>query len=104
MMAQMAHQIAVMYLGNIVEVLPGENMKDIVSHPYTKALMGSVFEIDMDYTKPIESIDSEIPSPLDVPPGCPFQNRCEHCTSKCQTEKPELREIEPGHFVACHCL
>jgi oligopeptide/dipeptide ABC transporter ATP-binding protein len=98
----MAHQVAVMYLGNIVEVLPGEHLKDIVVHPYSKALIGSIFDVHMDYSKPIESIDSEIPSPLDVPPGCPFQNRCEHCMDKCTKEKPKLKEIGEMHKVACH--
>jgi oligopeptide/dipeptide ABC transporter ATP-binding protein len=102
LVAQMAHQVAVMYLGNIVEVLPGEHLKDIVAHPYSKALIGSIFDVHMDYSKPIESIDSEIPSPLDVPSGCPFQNRCEHCMDKCTKEKPKLKEIGEMHKVACH--
>ncbi len=66
-----AHQIAVMYLGNIVEVLPAENLDKNAAHPYTKALMGAIFDVNMDFSKKIESIDSEAPSPLNVPPGCP---------------------------------
>lgn len=102
LIAQMAHQIAVMYLGSIIEVIPGENLRDHVAHPYTKALMAAVFELDMDPKQKIESIDSEIPSPLNVPPGCPFQNRCEFRTERCEKEKPKLKEIENNHFVACH--
>lgn len=97
-----AHQVAVMYLGNIVEVLPGEKVGVDSKHPYTQALIDSVFDLQMDFSKPIESIDSEAPSPLDVPTGCPFQNRCEHCMEICKTERPVLKEIEPEHQVACH--
>ena len=97
-----AHQVAVMYLGNIVEVMPGEKVGTDSKHPYTQALIDSVFDLQMDFSKPIESIDSEAPSPLDVPTGCPFQNRCEHCMEICKTERPVLKEIEPEHQVACH--
>ena len=97
-----AHQVAVMYLGNIVEVMPGEKVGTDSKHPYTQALIDSVFDLQMDFSKPIESIDSEAPSPLDVPSGCPFQNRCEHCMEICKTERPVLKEIEPEHQVACH--
>ena len=97
-----AHQIAVMYLGNIVEVIPGEDVTEKSLHPYTQALLGAQFSIHMDQNKKIESIESEAPSPLDVPHGCPFQNRCEHCMEKCRTIRPVLTEVESGHEVACH--
>lgn len=97
-----AHQIAVMYLGNIVEVLPAENLDKHAAHPYTKALMGAIFDIHMDFSKKIESIESEAPSPLDVPAGCPFQDRCGHCMEVCRQVRPTLKELEPGHEVACH--
>ena len=96
-----AHQIAVMYLGNIVEVIPGENV-DKAQHPYTQALLSAIFDTKMDFSKKIESIDSEIPSPLDVPPGCPFQTRCDHCSDICRKERPALKTIGEGHEVACH--
>lgn len=96
-----AHQIAVMYLGNIVEVIPGEKVHE-AEHPYTKALISSIFDTKMDFSKKIESIDSEIPSPLDVPPGCPFQTRCENCMDICRKERPALKVIGEGHEVACH--
>ena len=50
----------------------------------------------------IENIKGEPPSPLDLPPGCPFSNRCPHCTERCEHEKPKLVELTPGHEVACH--
>ena len=97
-----AHQVAVMYLGNIIEVLPGENIHEDAAHPYTQALMGAIFDINMDFSKKIESIESEAPSPLDVPTGCPFQDRCDRCMDICRKERPTLKELAPGHEVACH--
>ena len=96
-----AHQIAVMYLGNLVEVLPAERLEGAV-HPYTKALISAVFDIHMNFSRKIESIESEPPSPLDVPEGCPFQNRCEHCMEICRRVRPALKELAPEHKVACH--
>lgn len=97
-----AHQIAVMYLGSIVEVIPGELVGTGAKHPYTQALLGALFSIHMDPSVKIESIESEAPSPLNKPEGCPFRNRCSICTDRCRTEKPVLRELAPGHEVACH--
>lgn len=96
-----AHQIAVMYLGNLVEVLPAERLEGAV-HPYTKALISAVFDIHMNFSRKIESIESEPPSPLDIPEGCPFQNRCEHCMEICRRVRPTLKELAPEHKVACH--
>ena len=97
-----AHEVAVMYLGNIVEVLPGELIGAGSLHPYTRALMGAVFDLRMDFGKPIESIESEAPSPLDMPEGCPFQNRCGQCMEICRKKKPALRNVGGNHQVACH--
>ena len=102
MIQSMAHQIAVMYLGNLVEVLPGEAVRSDAAHPYTKALLGALFSVHMEKGKVLESIDSEAPSPLDLPSGCPFQDRCESCMEKCKTEKPVMVELSPGHMAACH--
>ena len=90
-----------MYLGNIVEVIPGEDVTEHAVHPYTQALLGAQFSIHMDPNQKIQSIESEAPSPLDVPKGCTFQNRCEHCTDRCKAEMPKLKEIAPGHEAAC---
>ena len=56
----------------------------------------------MDFSKPIESLDNEVPSPLDVPKGCPFQSRCNKCMDICLKEAPNLKEVSAGHSVACH--
>ena len=101
----MCHQIAVMYLGNIVEYIGyGRRISTEGMHPYTKALMKSVFKVDFKPGEKIESLESEIPSPLDLPKGCPFQSRCGQCMEICRSEKPELKEVVPGHFVACHLV
>lgn len=101
----MCHQIAVMYLGNIVEYIGyGRRISTGGMHPYTKALMKSVFKVDFKPGEKIEPLESEITSPLDLPKGCPFQSRCGQCMEICRSVKPELKEVVPGHFVACHLV
>ena len=101
----MCHQIAVMYLGNIVEYIGyGRRISTEGMHPYTKALMKSVFKVDFKPGEKIEPLESEIPSPLDLPKGCPFQSRCGQCMEICRSVKPELKEVVPGYFVACHLV
>lgn len=101
----MCHQIAVMYLGNIVEYIGyGRRISSEGMHPYTKALMKSVFKVDFKPGEKIEPLESEIPSPLDLPKGCPFQSRCGQCMEICRSVKPQLKEVVPGHFVACHLV
>lgn len=101
----MCHQIAVMYLGNIVEYIGyGRRISTECMHPYTKALMKSVFKVDFKPGEKIEPLESEIPSPLDLPKGCPFQSRCGQCMEICRSVKPELKEVVPGHFAACHLV
>lgn len=101
----MCHQIAVMYLGNIVEYIGyGRRISTEGMHPYTKALMKSMFKVDFKPGEKIEPLESEIPSPLDLPKGCPFQSRCGQCMEICRSLKPELKEVVPGHFVACHLV
>lgn len=97
-----AHYVAVMYLGNVVELLPAENIESASLHPYTKALVASIFDINMDFSKPIESLENEVPSPLDVPKGCPFQSRCNKCMQICKEQAPKLKKFAEGHSVACH--
>ena len=101
----MCHQIAVMYLGNVVEYVGGgRRISTDAAHPYTKALMKAVFKVDFKPGEKIEPLESEIPSPLDLPQGCPFASRCEFCTEQCRCEKPALKEVAPGHLVACHLV
>lgn len=98
-----SHKIAVMYLGNIVEML--DNTKYELSadalHPYTKALIKSVFTSN---TKIIEPLEGDIPSPIDLPKGCPFQSRCAIAQEICSNEAPILKQIKVGHQAACHLI
>lgn len=100
----LAHQVAVMYLGNIVEVLPGREVATGAAHPYTRAMLGAIFSTRMDFPKRTECIGSEAPSPVDLPTGCPFRNRCDRCMDICRRQKPELATIGENHQAACHLL
>lgn len=102
LVSQISHQIAVMYLGNVVEVIEGEKLINQAKHPYTKTLMGSVFYLDMDYEKKLNSVESEVPNALEAPEGCPFQTRCKKSMAKCRIEKPSLKKLDKEHYVACH--
>lgn len=96
-------RIGVMYLGRIVELAPSDKIYDNALHPYTKALISAIPTIDEDgETKERIMLAGDLPSPIDPPGGCAFHTRCPYATEKCRTERPELKEIEPGHFAACH--
>ena len=103
LISQISHRIAVMYLGNIVEVLAGSELNK-AQHPYTKALLQAVFPVRKKAGTEVRTLEGEIPSPLDLPPGCPFQTRCPESRENCRQEKPALEEIAPGHSAACHLL
>lgn len=96
-----AHRICVMYLGNMMEQIDGDKL-DGARHPYTRALLKAVFSTEQEKNQYIEILPGDIPSPLDIPSGCPFQNRCLHCQELCKQKKPPLRELEENHFIACH--
>lgn len=98
------NRIMVMYLGMNVEYGDSSKIFDKPLHPYTQSLLASIpklraKEVSSDQE---EIISGEVPSPLDVPKGCPFHTRCTHCFKPCLSIKPKLIEIEPGHEVACH--
>ena len=97
-----AHEVAVMYLGNVLEILPGEKLKDNAYHPYTKALLNSLFSINMDFSEKIASIEGDVPSPIDLPTGCVFQGRCAYVKDECKTKKPILENVQDKHQVACY--
>lgn len=100
----LAHSVAVMYLGSVVEFMDGEDVGKKSVHPYTRALLDSVFDLSMDFSREIHPISGEAPSLLRMPAGCPFCGRCDRYSDICREKKPELVEISPGHFVACHNL
>ncbi len=96
-------RIAVMYLGHIVEMGPANEIYNNPAHPYSISLLSAVPIPDPDYAKNHKRIvlEGDVPSPLNMPSGCPFRTRCPRATAKCAQETPELKEIAPEHFVAC---
>lgn len=99
---EMCHRAAVMYLGNIVEVLPVSKLQ-APAHPYTKALLRAVFPLREKGEHKVEVLSGDIPSPVDLPKGCPFQDRCVECMERgCRETMPALKEIGEAHQVACH--
>ncbi|EGO63868.1 ABC transporter ATP-binding protein [Acetonema longum] len=100
----MAHRVMIMYLGGVVESLPGDQVWDQACHPYSKALLSSVFATDMDFGKPVNTLEGDVPSPLDLPQGCSFHTRCPSCAEICRHEQPALRRIAAEHQAACHLL
>ena len=97
-------RVAVMYLGHIVESLPGADLVAAAKHPYTGALLQAIFHLEKDRRKAIRVPDGEPPDPIDLPVGCPFCPRCPVSEQRCREEAPPLREIAPGHTAACHLV
>lgn len=99
-----SQRIAVMYLGSVAEILESETLVQEARHPYTLALLDAVFEVYGDQNKEIHLLTGDPPSPLNLPPGCPFAGRCERCKEICRREKPPLVSLGPSHQVACHLV
>ncbi len=95
-------RIAVMYLGKIVELAESEAVFSKPHHPYTVSLLEAVQEPDPSRRRKHQAIQGELPSPTDVPSGCPFRTRCPLAQERCAQEEPELQEVRPGEWVACH--
>ena len=95
--------MAVMYLGKIVEIAECDELFDYPLHPYTKALLAAVPVPDPEIERRREHtvMTGEVPSPMNPPNGCVFHPRCSIAVDGCSLEIPELREMKPGHFVAC---
>ncbi|UUV19315.1 ATP-binding cassette domain-containing protein [Fusobacteria bacterium ZRK30] len=97
-------RIGVMYLGNMVELAPKKNLYATPQHPYTKALLSSIPETDLDIIKNRKRIvlEGDIPSNVTPPSGCKFHTRCPIAKDVCKAEEPKWEEVSEGHFVACH--
>ncbi|MBO5027404.1 MAG: dipeptide ABC transporter ATP-binding protein [Clostridia bacterium] len=95
-------EIAVMYLGNMVEKGPKTNIFANPLHPYTQALFSAIPNPDPRVKMHRQILRGDIPSPSNPPSGCKFHTRCEKCMEICKTQVPVSREVEPEHFVACH--
>ncbi|MFT4572411.1 MAG: oligopeptide/dipeptide ABC transporter ATP-binding protein [Hyphomicrobiaceae bacterium] len=94
-------RVAVMYLGRIVELAPARAIYDDPQHPYTKALLSAVPDIDLTKRRERIVLGGEVPSPIDPPSGCPFHPRCAIAVDRCKTERPQL-VVRGGHGTACH--
>ena len=91
-----------MYLGRICELTDSEILYRSPAHPYTAALLSAIPEADPNKTlQPIAMKDGELPSATNPPPGCRFHTRCPMRMDKCSEQTPQLREVKPGHRVAC---
>jgi oligopeptide/dipeptide ABC transporter ATP-binding protein len=95
-------RVAVMYLGRIVELAGKQALYGSPQHPYTRALLAAVPVPRPAARQAIVPLDGEIPSPADPPRGCHFHTRCPYAEARCRAEAPVLRDIAPGHQVACH--
>ena len=102
MVNHFSDDIAVMYLGRLIEKAPTEVLFENPLHPYTEALLSAIPIPRLHNRGTRIPIKGEITSPINPKPVCRFANRCPYCTEKCQTEEPELVDVGGGHFVACH--
>lgn len=95
-------EVAVMYMGKLVEYAPAPVLYSEPLHPYTLALIDAIPVIDKKTNAKKIFLQGDVPSPVNPPAGCPFHTRCAECIEKCRKELPELREVRKGHRVACH--
>ena len=100
--AHISDRVAVMYLGQIVELAPTKQLFYTPKHPYTEALLSAIPEVDPDQTMRHIPLEGEIPNPANPPAGCRFHTRCPYVADICRTQPPAWQEVAPAHFVACH--
>ena len=98
-------RVAVMYLGKIVELAPASQLYNHPTHPYTQALLQAIPRIGQGKRgRGATALKGEVPSPINPPTGCHFHPRCPHATDQCRGQAPQLQEISPQHFSACHLV
>jgi len=95
-------RVGVMYLGKLVELAPAQEIYANPLHPYTQALLAAIPIPDPDVRREApQRLGGDVPNPISPPAGCRFHTRCPYVTERCRNEEPELKEVSPGHFVAC---
>ena len=106
MVRHISTRIGVMYLGRLVEIADSDELYENPLHPYTKALLSAIPVADPQLSAKSKRLmlQGELPSPMHVPSGCHFHTRCMYAEEGCSKEVPEMKEVSPGHFVACSCL
>ena len=97
-----SHRVAVMYLGRIVELADKRDLFAMPQHPYTETLLAAVPTPDPRAQRVREVPAGEVPSPIHRPGGCHFHPRCPYAEARCRVDDPQIREVRPGHFAACH--
>ena len=96
------HRVIVMYLGRIVEIISADLIGETPYHPYTKALIESIFKTEPGRKNKLSTLEGEVPSPFNIPPGCSFVSRCKYAKSICREQSPGLEKTKEGGEVACH--
>jgi oligopeptide/dipeptide ABC transporter ATP-binding protein len=99
--SHVADRVAVMYAGNLVELAPKAAIFTAPAHPYTQGLLRAIPTLATDRTQPLTTIEGTVPPIAALPPGCPFEPRCEHRIKACTAELPPLVEVAEGHFARC---
>lgn len=97
-----SNRVGVMYLGKLVELGKDTNLYKNPKHPYTQALLSAIPVPDPTRKSERIILTGDVPSPINPPKGCSFHTRCNKCMAKCKEVEPEMKELEEGHFVACH--
>jgi peptide/nickel transport system ATP-binding protein len=99
--SQVAGRVAVMYAGNLVELGSRRDIFEAPAHPYTRGLLKAVPTLKTDRNQPLETIEGTVPPLHSVPPGCPFEPRCEFRVEECARSLPDLVEVSDGHWARC---
>lgn len=102
--SQVADRVAVMYAGNLVELGSKHDIFSVPGHPYTRGLLQAVPTLRSDRARPLQTIEGTVPPLHRLPPGCPFEPRCEYRIEQCSRERPALIEIDSGHLARCPVL
>lgn len=99
---QVSDRVGVMYLGKMVEIAEYDQLYEKHYHPYTEALLSAIPQVNQEDQRERIHLEGEVPSPTNPPSGCRFHTRCPKVCDRCRAEEPQLKEVEPGHLVACH--